>query len=190
MKNIFLAFVFIVICFNADAQKNKYDSTMKIGKTGYRVLCNNKANNKNSLRIKLIGFEDTKDELEIDLKGKVTGAEVDDLNKDGFPDLVVYVITDDIKRKGTVIAISSNENKGILPIYFPSITDSEKLKQGYDGNDTFKLINGVLSHKFSITNTSDSSEQYAIARQVLYNVVKTENGWKFSVLRSIEIPRP
>ncbi|HMZ46241.1 MAG TPA: hypothetical protein PLU36_05510 [Chitinophagaceae bacterium] len=189
MKN--LAFILVLfISLSATSQVNKFDSTMKNGKVGYRVICKNKLNNKNSLRVKLIGFEETKDEIDIDIKGKVVGAEVDDLNKDGYPDLVVYIITDDAKRKGTVFAIASNENKGILPILFPSISENEKLKVGYDGNDQFQLINGVLSHKFAVADSTATKEQYAVARQVLYNVIKIETAWKFTVLRSIEIPRP
>ncbi|GMV77481.1 MAG: hypothetical protein AMXMBFR79_06160 [Chitinophagaceae bacterium] len=181
----------MVIANFSHAQKTKFDSTLKIGKTGYRVICSNKPNKKNNLRVALIGFEENKEDLNIDIKGQVTGAEIDDLNKDGFPDLVVYIVTDNEKNQGTVFAITSNENKTIAPIIFPSLMDNEKYRTGYTGNDVFKLLNGTLTHKFTVTDNTNAATQAIVARQLLYNVVKSDNGvWKFNVIRSIDIPRP
>jgi hypothetical protein len=101
-----------------NAQKGKYDSTMKIGKVGYKVVCNNKNIDKNQLTISLLGFEENRNDIELDVKGKVLAAEVDDVNNDGFPDLLLYIFTDAEKRKGTVFAIASDNNKSILPIIF------------------------------------------------------------------------
>jgi hypothetical protein len=57
---------------------------MKIGKVGYKVVCNNKNIDKNQLTISLLGFEENRNDIELDVKGKVLAAEVDDVNNDGF----------------------------------------------------------------------------------------------------------
>ncbi|MBX2931541.1 MAG: hypothetical protein KF781_06330 [Chitinophagaceae bacterium] len=188
MNKIFLLIATLFFYTLCSAQKNKYDTTLKVGKNGFRVLCSNKSSTKNALRISPIGFEEVNDDIHIDIKGKVFGAEIDDLNKDGFNDLVVYILTDEKKRKGTVLAIASDENKRIMPITFPEVLSNEKLKVGYDGDDSFKLLNGTLTHKFSVNDTTSHSENPIIARQVLYNVVKGDYGnWKFKVQRIVDI---
>lgn len=102
--------------------------------------------------------------------------------------MVVYIVLDDKKNKGTVIAIASDENKRIMPITFPEVVSNEKLKNGYDGNDSFKLLNGTLTHRFAVIDTTQNTEQIIIARQVLYTVIKGEYGnWKFKVQRIVDI---
>jgi len=188
MYKIFLFIATLFIFTDVNAQKNKFDTTVKIGKNGFRILCSNKSAAKNTLRISPIGFEEVLDEINIDIKGKVYGAEIDDLNKDGFNDLVVYIVLNDKKNKGTVIAIASDENKRIMPITFPEVISNEKLKNGYDGNDSFKLLNGTLTHRFAVEDTTQNAEQTIIARQVLYTVIKGEYGnWKFKVQRIVDI---
>ena len=82
-----------LFCLKGNAQKVKYDSTMKIGKVGYKVVCNNKNIDKNQLTISLLGFEENRNDIELDVKGRVLAEEVDDVNNDGFPDLLLYIFT-------------------------------------------------------------------------------------------------
>jgi hypothetical protein len=188
--------LFIIVCFfalNVHAQKNKFDTTMKIGKVGYRVTCNNKANEKSDLSISLIGFEESRNEINLDIKGKVFSAEIDDLNRDGFPDLIIYIFSEGDKRIGKVLAIASENNKGINAITFPDITDDPKLSLGYKGGDVFKLFNGILTRRFPVYNTTDSTNAAptGIVRQIIYKVVYGERGaMKFKVDRSIDIDKP
>ncbi|HPH22621.1 MAG TPA: hypothetical protein PLW32_01960 [Chitinophagaceae bacterium] len=191
MKYSFFMVCIGLFCLKGNAQKGKYDSTMKIGKVGYKVVCNNKNIDKNQLTISLLGFEENRNDIELDVKGKVLAAEVDDVNNDGFPDLLLYIFTDAEKRKGTVFAIASDNNKSILPIIFPDITDDEKLKVGYDGGDVFRLLNGRLLRKFPIYNTADSAttekKNTIGVRQIIYKVVAAERGtFKFKVDRSFD----
>ncbi|MCZ2223394.1 MAG: hypothetical protein LC122_07160 [Chitinophagales bacterium] len=190
MNKIFLLVIsifFFTLC-SAQKNKNKFDTTIKIGKVGYKVTCNNKSNTKNTLRITLLGFEEATEDLNFEIRGKVYGAEIDDLNRDGFPDLVVYILMDEVKRKSSVLSLASEENKRVVPISFPDVLTNEILKTGYDGNDSFRLLNGILTQKFSVKDTTNTNENPIIARQVLYNVVKTEQGnWKFQVQRIVDI---
>jgi hypothetical protein len=167
---------------------------MKIGKVGYRVICSNKNNDKNPLKLSLIGFEENRGDIDVEVKGKVLSAEVDDVNNDGFPDLLMYIYTEGDKRKGTVLAIASDNNKSVLPIIFPDILDDEKLKVGYNGGDEFRLLNGRLLRKFPVYNTTDSSANSTttgVVRQVIYRVIYGEKGaLKFKVDRSFDTNKP
>ena len=176
-----------------NAQKNKFDTTMKIGKVGYRVTCTNKANEKNEMTISMIGFEESRSDVNIDVKGKVQSGEIDDLNRDGFPDIVIYVFSEGDKRKGSIFSIASEGNKSISAILFPDITDDAKLSAGYKGGDQFKLFNGILTRRFPVYNTSDSTNTTptGIVRQIIYKVVPGERGgYKFKVDRSVDIDKP
>jgi hypothetical protein len=168
----------------ANAQKVKFDTTMKIGKVGYRVLCNNKKPTKNNLSINLIGFEETRDEISFEVMGKVVSCEIDDLNRDGYTDLLIYVVDETNNNKASVVAIASTENKGIRPIIFPDIRDDAKLNAGYNGGDTYKLMNGMLSRRFPVVDASKNVLGY---RKVFYTVMPDEKGMlHFKVLRSLD----
>lgn len=194
MKIALFCIISFYFCSQIQAQKNKFDTTMKIGKVGYRVICSNKNNDKNPLKLSLIGFEENRGDIDVDVKGKVLSAEVDDVNNDGFPDLLMYIYSEGDKRKGTVLAIASDNNKSVLPIIFPDILDDEKLKVGYNGGDEFRLLNGRLLRKFPVYNTTDSSANSTttgVVRQVIYRVIYGEKGeLKFKVDRSFDVNKP
>lgn len=186
------AFFFVIIlfsCFSSFAQNRRFDSSMKIGKVGYRVVTNNKNADKNIATVSPIGFENTAREVSFEIKGRLTGCEVDDLNNDGFPDLVLYVYNGGEKNTGTVIGISSQQNQTLVPIYFPDIVDDVKLKEGYSGNDKFRLMEGALLRRFPLYEKGDStnSKLTGTLRQIFYRVITTDKGaLTFKVTRSYE----
>ena len=52
--------------------------------------------------------------MEFMMRGRVAKAEIDDLNGDGYPDLVLYVYTDSSAVFGTVYAFVSKANKSFV----------------------------------------------------------------------------
>jgi hypothetical protein len=165
----------------------KYDSTLKIGKAGFRIMCLNKSADENSLSIKPIGFKSDAKEVHLVLKGKVASSEIDDLNNDGFPDLVIYIM--DNTGKINVFSVSSKNNERLELIYFPDITNDMQLSKGYRGNDEFKLVEGILFRKFPIyeldTNIKTPTNKI---RQIMYRVVPGEEGYlKFKSFKNFDM---
>jgi len=175
MKYPFL-FLFILVACYAQAQSlPKYDSTMKIGKTGYRVLCLNRAVDKNILSIRPIGFKPEAREVSFELKARVTGAEIDDLNMDGFPDMVIYILDKD--NRPSILSVSSKNNESFQPIFFPDITNDMVLSKGYRGKDEFKLVEGILFRKFPVFDSDTAIKTPTNkVRQIMYRVVDGERG--------------
>ncbi len=185
-----LVVLFLVICSTAMAQYKRFDTTMKYTSAGYRVYATNKSSEKNNVTISLIGFSNkAQRDASFDIKGILKGAAVDDFNNDGFPDLVLEVYKGKDTEMGSIIAIASEKNESIRPIYFPDILDDAKLRSGYKGNDKFMLIEGTLMRSFPVFDTSDSSaiKPLGIVRHIQYRVFTAENNLlKFKVLRTYE----
>ena len=165
----------------------KYDSTLKIGKAGFRIMCLNKSADENSLTIKPIGFSNQAREANLLLKGKVASAEVDDLNNDGFPDLIIYVI--DKSDRINVFRLTSKNNERMELILFPDITNDMQLSKGYRGKDDFKLVEGILFRKFPIydldTNIKIPTNK---VRQIMYRVVAEDDGYlKFKSFKNLDL---
>ena len=58
IKKIYSALFFCMLfCVALQAQYRKIDTTMRVGKAGYKVYCNNKNPEKNNLTITPLGFE-------------------------------------------------------------------------------------------------------------------------------------
>ena len=168
------------------AQGRRIDTTMKVGKAGFRVNCYNKSSEKNPITIYPVGFESEARDFSFELKGVLLGTEVDDLNKDGFPDLLLYVSSSDSLNKSSVIAISSQENKSVAPIVFPDILDDPRLRDGYKGADKYMLLEGVLMRTYPLYEKDASGVQQPTGkmRRLMYRVAPGEQGTlKFVVAR-------
>lgn len=189
-NKLFLILGLLVISYSTGtAQSKRFDTSMKIGKVGYRVSTNNRNADKNTVTVNPIGFENTAREVSIEVQGRISGCEVDDMNNDGFPDLVLYIAGGPPKNKGSVVGISSKENQSIAPIYFPDIVDDPKIKVGYSGNDVFRLMEGTLLRRFPLYEPGDSTNSHptGMLRQVFYRVSTSEKGaLTFKVLRSYD----
>ena len=181
-----IIFVFVLAPMALMAQGRRIDTTMKVGKAGYRINCLNKSAEKNAISINPVGFENEVRDFSFDLKGLLTGAEVDDLNKDGFPDLLLYVNTKDSLNKSAVIGISSMENKSVVPIVLPDILDDPRLRDGYKGSDQYMLLEGILMRTYPLFEKDVNGVQQPTAkmRRLMYRVSQGEQGsLKFVVSR-------
>ena len=189
-KQIITLFLSVIIFFVTayGQQYHKIDTTMKIGKAGFKVLCSNKSELKNIVSITPIGFQNSARDVSFEIKGRILKAEVDDLNNDVFPDLVLYVFEPGDKGRGNVIGVSSVNNENFAPISFPDIVNDPKLRSGYNGFDSFLLMEGTLMRRFPVYSTdSINSKPTGMIRQIQYKVIKdVKEGLKFKVQRSYE----
>ena len=180
----------VLICSAAGAQVvlEKVDSTLKIGKVGYRVECRNKKYDKNELTVRPVGFESAAREMNFYINGRVAKAQIDDLNSDGYPDLVLYIYSDSNAIYGTVYAFLSEANKSITPAVLPDVMLDGKVNIGYKGHDQFSLMEGYLLQKFPIYVTGDDKDKpTGGTRVLLYQLGKNETGgFKFNRVRTYD----
>ena len=184
IRTLFCAIVLIPTLLVA--QGRRMDTTMKVGKAGFRVNCQNKSAEKNPITIYPVGFESEARDFSFELKGVLIGTEVDDLNKDGFPELLLYVAPQDSLNKSSVIAISSQENKSVAPIVFPDILDDPRLRDGYKGSDKYMLLEGILMRTYPLYEKDANGVQQPTGkmRRLMYRVAPGEQGTsKFVVAR-------
>jgi hypothetical protein len=184
---IILSFLFMVSIVPVFGQVwSKYDSTMKIGKAGYRISCLNRAPDRNILNIRPVGFKSESREASIEIRARVAGAEIDDLNMDGFPDIVIFI--EDGAGKKSIFPICSQDNERIAPIFFPDILNDMELSKGYRGKDEYKLVEGVLFRKFPVYPADTTiKEPTNKIRQLMYRVVKGErDSWKFKMFKQFD----
>lgn len=192
----FRKYILLLVCsfgmtgfLNAQNSFRRIDTTMKVGKVGYRLTCSNKNPEKNTTSISPVGFDKNMREFSFEVKGRVSRAEVDDVNRDGYPDLVFYIYTNDSIPRGNVVAISSEKNESVAPIFLPDIYDDAKLRVGYKGNDEYFLMEGTLIRRFPVypaEGTPAAPASGTLMRQIQYIVVPGERGARFKPARSYE----
>lgn len=192
MKPAFILLFFARLFFapgDVSAQFKRIDSTLKLGKAGYRVTCNNKNKDQNEVRIKPIGFDNAAREMNFYIKGGITKAEIDDLNNDGFPDLILYVYSGANAEYGTVFAFASQDNKSYVPFVLPDAMLDGKLKDGYLGHDEFTLLEGKLMREFPLYKPGDDKDKPTGGKRfVQYSVSPSGNGgFEFKVARTYDI---
>jgi len=173
---------------NAQVIFPKIDTTVKVGKVGYHVQCRNKKFDENILDIKPVGFDNAAKPLEFMIRGRVAKSEIDDLNGDGYPDLVLYIYSDSSAVFGTVYAFVSKANKSIVGCYLPDPIMDGKINEGYKGHETFSLMEGYLLEKFPIYKAGDDKDNPSGGtRVILYQLVPEEGDrFKFQKVRTYD----
>ncbi|HVZ24675.1 MAG TPA: hypothetical protein VG842_01385 [Sediminibacterium sp.] len=179
-----------VAIVSAQDKPKRFDSTMKLGKSGYRVICRNTKPDRNNITVSPIGFEKDVRDFNFEIPGRLRKAEVDDLNRDGFPDLVLYVFPEDSLERGNVIGIASEKNETVAPISFPDIYNEPKFREGYRGHDSFALMEGFLVRRFPVYDAVHPDQEPVNTRQITYRVVPGETGgYQFKAVRSYDFAR-
>jgi hypothetical protein len=95
-----------------------FDKTLTLQGISFRVKTPNDASI-NMLEIIPSGLEIDNRPMSREIDGTVTGAEVADLNRDGSPELYVYVTSAGSGSYGSLVAYSSNKRKSLSEIYLP-----------------------------------------------------------------------
>ena|ERR1700743_1460978 len=178
-----------IIFYQADAQVifDKIDSTLKIGKVGYRVECRNKKFDENQITVRPIGFSSDAREANFMIRGRVAKAQIDDLNADGYPDLVIFIYSDSNAIFGTAYAFISQANKTFTGCMLPDAMLDGKVNSGYKGHDQFSLMENFLLQKFPIYKPGDENDKpTGGTRVLLYQLAKTDNGFKFDRIRAYD----
>lgn len=166
----------------AQADQTEFSKVLRLQDVGFTVSTIKKGDRK-ELSVYLFGpsVKDTKPHTLL-FDGYAEDAEVEDLNADGSPELVVYTVSEGTGRFGNVFGFSVDKSGKMTRIEFPDVNDNVKLNKGYRGKDKFSLVERNLSQIFPVYNDSDpESQATGGTRQVVYKMVKSGNGFKFEI---------
>ncbi len=152
----------------------------------FRVSCPNRGSI-NELRIEPEGLLTDNSPMVKDVEGRVTGAEVADLNADGSPEVYVYLQSAGSGSYGSLVAFSANDLKSLSGVYLPPVAEQPQLSKGYMGHDTFAVAGNRLVQRFPIYRDTDANAApTGGTREVHYRLDAGEAGWLLKVDRVVE----
>ena len=141
----------------------------------------------NKLRITPHGLSQQTAPITSEIEGTVSGAEIDDLDANGFPEIYIYVTSAGSGSYGSLVGYAVNRGKSVSPIYLPPVSDSPALSQGYRGHDEFAVVEGTLIQRFPIYRDLDTNARpTGKIRQLQYKLKAGEAGWVLRLDRSME----
>lgn len=139
------------------------------------------------LSVQPFGLKTDNSIVKMEIEGRVTNAEVGDLNCDGFPELLIYTSSAGSGSYGNVIGFSVNNGKSMSQIYFPNITDNPKANKGFMGHDEFAIVETTLVQRFKTYNNNDqNAKPTGVMRQIQYKLKDGEASRKFVIDKIIE----
>ena len=139
------------------------------------------------LRVTPAGLTVVNEALETELDGTAYGAELADLDADGWPEIYVYVSSAGSGSYGSLAAYAVNNGKSMTPIYLPPLEQTPEALPGYMGHDEFAVVENRLVRRFPVYRESDTnSAPGGGTRQLQYRLAKGEAGWVLQVDRVVE----
>ncbi|MGH7676944.1 MAG: hypothetical protein ACRENU_00675 [Gemmatimonadaceae bacterium] len=143
------------------------DTTLTWQSMRFRVVAHG-----GDLVIQPAGYSIDNRRVQLSLASTVVGVEVGDLNGDNWPELLVYLASEEPDRHGDVIGFSSNAGKSMSQIYFPPLAGTPRAHSGYSGHDDFVIDQGALVQMFPITEDGMATSKI---RRIRYKLVDGES---------------
>lgn len=180
LRTAFLWVGLLLAVFNLWAQhppSSGFNKTLELQGVKFQVSCPN-LGSVNMLRITPTGRVSHPKTLQQEIFGTVTGAEIADLDADGWPEVYVYVTSAGSGSYGTVVGYAVNRGKSVTPIFLPELTDDATVSKGYSGHDEFTVMEGSLARRFPLHEDADTNlRPTGKFRQVHYRLFAGESGW-------------
>lgn len=79
---------------------------------------------------------------------RITHAEIEDMNRDGYPEVLIYLQNTQAPFYGDVLAFSANGNQSLSQVSFTPAKDHPELRAYYHGGDEFSLVEHDLVQRF------------------------------------------
>lgn len=118
------------------------------------------------------------------LTGNIVRAEVADLDRNGSPEIYVFVRSSGRGMASELVAYSANRKKSLSEIYLPPVSDNPKIAEGYQGEDEFAVTENALVQRYPVYDGADAgARRTEKMRQVQYRLIPGEAGWVLRVLR-------
>jgi len=163
-----------------------FEQTLSLQGITFKVTCPN-ASSINTLTIEPSGLEIDNSPISREVDGTVTGAEVEDLNADGSPEIYVYVQSAGSGSYGSLVAYSANRKKSLSEIYLPPVADNPEASKGYMGHDEFAVVENTFVQRFPIYAEGDTNAApTGKTRQLQYKLEAGEAGWVLRLDRTVE----
>lgn len=113
----------------------------------------------------------------------VISAEVDDLDRDGSPELVVFTKDSLSNSKANLHAFSVNNKRSMSAVFFEPTVDNQKMNTGYNGQAEFTLMEGNLVQRFPVFENNVKTNK---VRQIQYKLQHGEASKKFVAMKQTE----
>ena len=138
------------------------------------------------VKVQTEGLEITNEPYEMDELGWYTKAEVEDLNSDGSPELVLFFnVYKDGMMQAFARGFSVNAKKSMSMIAMPELTESQL--QGFHGEDELALVENVLVWRFPLyQKQGEEWTQTGKTRQIQYKLQEGEAMRRFVEDKTIE----
>lgn len=128
------------------------------------------------LTIRPKGLKSGDTPIAMDIDGSVANAEIEDLNADGYPELLVYTVSAGSGSYGDVKGFSVLAGQSMVPISFPDLSGNAEAGKGYMGHDEFAIVETSLIRRFPIYREGDpNSSPSGGTRQISYKLEAGEN---------------
>ncbi len=142
-----------------------------------------------TLTIQPYGLKADNRKVTHEVDGRVVGAEIADMNADGYPELLVYTQSAGSGSYGNVIAYSANRNQSMSQVTFHNIVEHAKAGKGYMGHDEFAVVENTLVQRFRVYQPNDTNAKpTGVMRQIQYKLRDGEASRQFVIDRIVEYP--
>jgi len=177
----FALFIGGLIASTSSFAADGFDQTLEQNGIRFRVSSPNDTSI-NRLTITPSGLEVSNSPKAVEIDGSVTGAEIADLDGNGWPEIYVYVNSAGSGSYGSLVAFAVNNGKSLSDIYLPPVMDDPKASAGYMGHDQFSIEHSTLVRRFPIYRSGDTNAQpTGGTRRLHYRLEPGEAGWVLRV---------
>lgn len=133
------------------------------------------------------GLSEQQGPVKVEIDGSVAGAEIADLDSNGFPEIYIYVTSAGSGSYGSLVGYAVNKGKSMSDIFLPPVSDDAKHNKGYMGHDEFAVVEGTFVQRFPIYKDTDTNAQpTGKTRQLQYKLKAGEAGWVLRLDKAIE----
>jgi len=154
-----------------------FEQTLTLLGVGFRVTSANQAS-ANEVTIVPTGLSIDNAPIVRRVEGQVERAEVADLDRDGSPEIYVYLRSAAAGAHGSLLAFSANRRKSLSDIYLAPLADHAKASKGYRGQDEFAVVKHRLVRRFPVYKEGDTpGAPSGGTRRLEYRLTKGEASW-------------